>query len=295
MEPDRGGGLQRWVDFGTNIIAPATVLSALLFYYGYVSSRAQYQYFGIDVDVIGLSTQDYVMRSPQPLLVPLLVLTLLGAGLLVAHSAIRARIAAAEDAGALAGAARFALLLGAVALAAGVGLLLGYGFLGGWPYYGLATPLLIALGAALTDYAARTLRLLRPRAEPPSSVSGRKTAGVLLCGVVVASVFWATATVAQWSGRGLAQEQARRLDGLPAVILDTRDRLFLRSPGIEETSLPDPTDQGFHFRYRHLRLLIVGHDRMFLVPAAWSASDSTLVVPLGDSARVQFQFQNQPP
>ena len=50
-----------------------TLVSALLFYFGYVSARSQYEYFGIDVDTIGLSTQDYVMRSPQPLLVPLLV------------------------------------------------------------------------------------------------------------------------------------------------------------------------------------------------------------------------------
>jgi hypothetical protein len=40
----------------------------------------------------------------------------------------------------------------------------------------------------------------------------------------------------------------------------------------------------------HLRLLIVGHDRMFLVPDRWSASNSTLVVHLGDSIWIQFQF-----
>lgn len=47
----------------TTVIAPATMLSASLFYFGYVSSRAQHEYFGLDVDTIGLSTQDYVMRS----------------------------------------------------------------------------------------------------------------------------------------------------------------------------------------------------------------------------------------
>jgi hypothetical protein len=34
---------------------------------------------------------------------------------------------------------------------------------------------------------------------------------------------------------------------------------------------------------------------MFLVPDVWSASDSTLIVPLNGSVRVQFQFQNQLP
>src|SRR3954469_15545543 len=88
---------ERWVSFAAGIVAPASVLSALLFYFGYVSSRSQYEYFGVDVDTIGLSTQDYVMRSPQPLLVPLLVLTLVGAGLLVLHALIRSRIDCVPD------------------------------------------------------------------------------------------------------------------------------------------------------------------------------------------------------
>jgi hypothetical protein len=62
-----------------------------------------------------------------------------------------------------------------------------------------------------------------------------------------------------------------------------------------ETALPASEGQTFRYRYRNLRLLIQGKDRMFLVPDAWSASDSTLVVPLDDSVRVRFQFQNDPP
>src|SRR6476620_8009654 len=71
-----GGSRVSWdrvYSFAGNIVAPATALSALLFYFGYVSTRAQYLYFGLDVDTIGPSTQAFVMRSPQPLLVPLLV------------------------------------------------------------------------------------------------------------------------------------------------------------------------------------------------------------------------------
>jgi hypothetical protein len=82
------------------------------------------------------------------------------------------------------------------------------------------------------------------------------------------------------------------LDNLPSVILDTEQRLFLRDPGIEETLLPPSEGQTFHYRYRGLRLLIEGQDRMFLIPNEWSANDSTLVVPLDNSVRVQFQFQN---
>jgi hypothetical protein len=321
---------ERWISFGTRIVAPTTLLSTLLFYYGYVSSRSQYQYFGLDVDTIGLGTQDYIMRSPQPLLVPLLALILVGAGLLLLHSSIQSRIATSinpietasdehdqqRQAGRTRGVEHIRLvsrvwaIVGCVILGAGVAVLLMYSFLGDWPPYSLATPLLIATGATLTAYASRVLRLVRQPAERSSSAttdnaaasspaerstSQGRAVGVLLCVVIVASIFWATATVAQWSGRGIAQYEARNFNRLPSVILDTKERLFLRSPGIEETTLLMSEGQTFRYRYRHLRLLIVGHDRMFLVPDRWSASNSTLIVHLGDSVRVQFQFQNDPP
>ena len=123
-----------------------------------------------------------------------------------------------------------------------------------------------------------------------------RIASALIYVVIAASIFWATATIAQGSGRGLAKYAAQHLDDLPNVILDTKERLFLRDgPSVEETVLPQWEGQTFHYRYRGLRLLIEGQDRMFLVPDRWSASDATLIVPLDGSVRVQFQFQNQSP
>src|SRR5207248_10227749 len=92
------GRLERLVESGKAIIPPLTLLSALLFYFGYVSARSQYEYFGVDVDTIGLGTQDYIMRSPQPLLTPLLVFAAAGAGSVAAHAAVRRRIHAPASA-----------------------------------------------------------------------------------------------------------------------------------------------------------------------------------------------------
>jgi hypothetical protein len=309
------GRLPQWISSSATILAPASVLSGLLFYFGYVSSRSQYEYFGVDVDTIGLSTRDYVMRSPQPLLVPLLLLTLLGAGLVVMHTAVRRRIAAAVPAraGGLRHTARAVTIVGLVALAAGVILLFIHAATRALVVYNLVTPLLFTLGAGLVAYASRIRSLLGDkRGAAPDATAGsgghpipgppdhavnlqRRAATILIYVVIAASVFWATATVAQWSGRGQAQSAARHLDQLPRTILDTKERLYLRDPGVEETMLPPSQGQTFHYRYRRLRLLIVGHDRMFLVPEAWSASNSTLVVPLDGSVRVRFQFQNQRP
>ena len=289
---------ERYLSLGASVVAPITVISALLFYFGYVSSRAQYAYFGVDVDTIGLSTQDYVMRSPQPLLVPLLALVMIAVALVALHLAVSAWVARARPERARA-VTRRALYAGLVALAAGITLIILYPVLADWPYYNLVTPIVVAVGAGTVAYSWRLVnRLPHPDALPaaPGSPALRRMGQVLLCVLVAATLFWSTATIAQWSGRGLARHDARHLDRLPSVILDTKERLFMRDPGVEETALvPATPGQTYHFRYRHLRLLIEGKDRMFLVPDAWSASNSTLVVPLDDSVRVRFQFQNDPP
>ena len=323
--------LEQWVSTGATIVAPATVLGALLFYFGYVSSRSQYAYFGIDVDTIGLSTQDYIMRSPQPLLVPLLVLTLISVGFLTLNITIRRFITSvvshtSEDANMTDPGAnpaqrikrirqmlQWSRFLGLAMLTIGIVLLFIYTYVRDWPLYALVTPLLIAFGAALTAYASSLLKLQQhlqhqqatapledARRPTPANADDSKITrwaiNVLLYIVIAASIFWATATIAQWSGLGLAKYDAQHLDNLPSVILDTKERLFLRDGSvIEETVLPHWEGQTFHYRYRGLRLLIESQNRMFLVPDEWSASDSTLVVPLDDSVRVQFQFQNQPP
>jgi heme/copper-type cytochrome/quinol oxidase subunit 2 len=297
-DESKNSQFERYLSLGASVVAPITVISALLFYFGYVSSRAQYAYFGIDVDTIGLSTQDYVMRSPQPLLVPLLALVVIAVALVALHLAVtawRARVRP-ERARTV---TRRVLYAGLAILTAGITLIILYPVLADWPFYNLVTPIVVAVGAGTVAYSWRLVsRLPQPDAlpSPPESPALRRMGQVLLWVLVVATLFWSTATIAQWSGRGLARHDARHLDRLPSVILDTKERLFTRDPGVEETALvPATPGQTYNFRYRHLRLLIEGKDRMFLVPDTWSASDSTLVVPLDDSVRVRFQFQNDPP
>jgi hypothetical protein len=287
------------------VVAPLSVLTALLFYFGYASSRARYLYFGVDVDTIGLSTQDYVMRSPEPLLTPLLVLALLAVVVAVVHERVHRRVQAAltdaKDADPKVAAigrqrlqrgsrrARAVVVTGDALLLVGVLLLLAFPLWGDWAYYTLVTPLLMAAGTGLALYGRRIARSLEP-GQPPSGL-----VTVVLSVLLVVSVFWATATFAEWSGRGAAREVARHLDRLPAVILDTTERLALSSPGVHESALQPNEGQTFRYRYRDLRLLIQGEDRLFLVPETWDASNSTLVVPMDDSVRLQFRFVNDPP
>ena len=297
-DESKSSQFERYLSLGASVVAPITIISALLFYFGYVSSRAQYKYFGVDVDTIGLSTQDYVMRSPQPLLVPLLVLVMIAVALVALHLWVTAWLGRARPERARIVTHR-ALYIGLVILAAGITLIILYSVLADWPYYNLVTPIIVAVGAGVVAYSWRLVSRLPPQPDalpsPAGSPALRRMGLVLLCVLVAATLFWSTATIAQWSGRGLARQDARHLDDLPRVILDTKERLYISDPFIKETALPASEGQTFRYRYRNLRLLIQGKDRMFLVPDAWSASDSTLVVPLDDSVRVRFQFQNDPP
>ena len=287
--PSRVEAFHRWWSLGSTVIAPATLLSTLLFYFGYVSSRAQYRYFGLDVDTIGLSTQDYVMRSPQALLVPLLALSLGGAGLLLVHLAVRRHPPPRSAVRGLLAVSVLAVLGGAVLIGA-------YAQVGDWAAYPLVTPLLLAAGSGGLLYAVRLPGA--PAFLGQTDADGRALRRGVLALVLVAIVgclFWATATVAEWSGLGNGMRTARHLDRLPPVVLDTRERLFLTDGIVEETALPGEEGDRFRYRYRRLSLLIQGDDRLFLVPDTWSPSASTIVVPLDDSVRVRFRFVNRSP
>lgn len=277
------------------VVAPATLVSALLFYFGYVSSRAQFDYFGVDVDTIGLGTKDYVMRSPQPLLVPVLALALLGAALLAVHTRLRRR--AGEPA--FRGRMRRSIGLGLVLAGIAVVLLFCYPLLSRWAYYPLVTPLLLAVGGALIAYGLGSLRFLahqRPAGDQEATPPPRLGLILLVWAATGACLFWATATIAQWSGLGLAKSQAQHLGDLPSVVVDTKEPLYLPAQSqVHELALPGPADRTYRYRYWGLRLLIVGNHRMFLVPDVWDAHDTTLVMPMDDSTRVQFQFRNLAP
>lgn len=297
-QPDGPRGLSRLLGLVTQIAAPVTLVGALLFYFGYVFARAQYEYFGLDVDTIGLTPRDFVMRSPQALLVPMLVLTVVVvAGLtLLARVDRRVRAARRDAAGAerVARVARRWASAGAGVLLVGLVLVGAYAWWGAWEYLTLVAALTVGVGAAITASGLRYVT-----AHVPGTVAG-------LWVLVLATALWSVAITAEWSGRGFAQEQARHLDTLPAVILDSPEDLHLRNTVAPPEDLcwttgdaPDPACAARveepRYRYRGLRLLVQGPTAMFLVPSDWSPHATTLLVPRDTTARLQFQFVNVAP
>src|SRR5690348_3289131 len=73
------------------VVAPATLVTALAYYFGYRRERAFAGYFGIDPSVLGFSTSDYVLRSVDALFAPLVVVVLVAFGVLALHVVLRSR------------------------------------------------------------------------------------------------------------------------------------------------------------------------------------------------------------
>jgi hypothetical protein len=284
-----GLGFEKWMGFLSSFVAPLTLVTALLFYFGYVSTREFFRYFGVDVDIIGLSSQEFVMRSPGALFIPVMVLTLLAVLVILGHRALRKWLVKQEP-------ATQRRVIGIVAwtgiafVLAGLALAFVVPFLPGWTYGQLLTPLFLAIGAGLAAYAASTVRAL-------NSASGGRSVVVLLVLVMIAGTFWSTATIAQWWGLGQARSLAADLSTLPAVVLDTRERLYPGNDDItvrqlgDEASTEEPAEgePTYGFRYFGLRLLAQGGGRLYLVPDAWSPDASTVVVEY-DDVRVRFRF-----
>jgi hypothetical protein len=282
------GRSERWLKLAANVLAPTTVLTALLIYFGYVSTTGEYGYFGITLGSLELSAQDLALRSIAALYVPLggtmLVLLLLS----WAHTAVSGLLERRAHLRSLAWSAGLLVLLGAAATVRGV---VGVVVPEVSRTEAIATsPIALGVGVAALAYGRHVLLRVRGGETGAGTAPARHRTTVLLTGAVVTlSLFWTTSSFAGAYGRGQAVVLAGRLTlDLPGVVLDTTERLYAAYPGLEETRLPDAPDQRFHYRYRGLRLLIEAKGRMYLLPEGWRVADgAALVVPVGDGVRVE--------
>jgi hypothetical protein len=265
-------------------LAPTTVLTGLLLYFGFAYTDALYEYFGIDVATMGFSTQDYLLRSAGALYIPV------GAGLLAALAGILGYYWAAGAGASRAGLGRHLGRAGLVLVVCGLGLFT-LGMLGGfqvWPAGALDTPLLLGGGLLLVLYG----RLFRLKARGQDYPVAREAGALAVAAaLVVLSAFWAANVYAQNHGRSDAAYLAANLDLRPEVVVDTTERLYVQQSGVTETELPDDREgQHLRYRYEHLRLLAQSGARMFVVPMGWRTNGGVvLVLSAGPDVRVAFR------
>ncbi|WP_329102871.1 hypothetical protein OG792_25120 [Micromonospora sp. NBC_01699] len=308
---ERVGGITERVVLVANFVAPVTVLTSLLLYFGYAGTRARMQYFGVYLDLANLSNLDLALYGLEVLFFPAAMIFMalfLGAA---AHGVITWLLSAPE---------RDTLSLSIAALMATVGVLgVGRALVGllsanvSRAEFPGTTPLTMAFGPALVAYGAwigwrvsrrqpagrpsRILRLL----DWFGGVPARQIRRVALTGVgglLVAGLFWAANNFAWAYGAGRAYDDALNLPDRPQVWVDTRERLIDPPPGVTETLLPGapaspaavdiPDRPAFQYRYGGLRLLLEADGRLYLVPGEWTEQGRTIVLPHDTDVRLQL-------
>jgi hypothetical protein len=272
------------------VLGPLTIVTALLYYYGYVTTYAQYAYFGVNVDLLGYSSADFVLRSGASLFAPLLgLLALAGLGYWAHVSLAGWDLQATHP--------RRARAVFWVAIAAGAALLaraaLGIvdGNISAREVIG-TTPAALGLGTLLALYSFR-FRPARPPAPgpAPTSVAFSTVAWVIGWCFVIASLFWLVNSFASAYGRGLGQDVQKGLTSQPEVILHTRSRLIVEAeglapPGVLCESAIDSRD--YPYRYVNLRLLAASPDSYFLVPVTWTQNRGIVIIVKKTDASLQL-------
>lgn len=282
------------------VVAPATVLTGLMYYFGWLYARTFTLGVGIDPDVLDYSTEDYLLRSVDLLFVPLAVLCVLLLALRWLHVQITARVSASARAERL---SRLVLVLAVVGVLltipataavfrpAGVeiaGFHVGHAqWVPRW-----ALPVGFVLGVALVDYAVQ-LRQRLGATSAPAAPTAWTTASqrAAIGGLMLLGLFWAVTVYAQDVGQmrvsALRQDPAA-WQAFPAVVVYSAQDLVLDAPGVAVGRCP-AAESAYRFRYTGLRLFAYANDRYFLLPATWPETGGpATVISDGDELRVEF-------
>ena len=276
----------KWIGVAAAVIAPTTLITGLCYYFGYVATRQTYAYFDIDTTLLGFSSNEYVVRSVSVLYTPftgLVVAACVGMWLhqAVKHAVIVGRMSPVRR-------------IGLVCLTVG-GTLLGFALFGiatpGIYGYrvGILIPLALGVGAVLFTcgwWMSSVARTGFPRHSVGLPERAGQLGSVLL---ITVSLFWLANILAARLGVYQAENVVSGLDDRPHVVLDVTERLYIPIGALAEIALPQESGQTYRYRYEQLRLLTIGTDRWFLIPATWTKDAGfILVVPMDGSARVRI-------
>lgn len=280
-----------------SVAAPTTLVTALLYYFGWVRTSRQAILLGLDDSLFGYSTQDYVLNSVSSMYWPLSI------GLAACLAGAFVHLKVIDWAGAAAGADQpsspdqrpILTRLTAVLTATGVAALaigMGGAFLGtrSRVLY-VAAPLGVTLGIVVISYALHLRhRFLRPEpAAGDASPEIRSLRLFISSSVIVLlflTLFWTVSRYAAVKGVDLAAEVVRQLPSRPFVTVYSAKRLHLQPPVVETQLRPE--DSAYRFAYTGLKLLFRSEHRFFLRPSDPSASDVNIVIAESPDLRLEF-------
>ncbi|MGH3785544.1 MAG: hypothetical protein ACRDRG_03105 [Pseudonocardiaceae bacterium] len=274
-----------------SVVAPTTLLTALLFYFGLMFSIGYFRYFGVNWTVLNLPVQDYLILSASSSIVPLIYVT---GAMLLALWLYQLPLETMP-----AGARRIMLrvLIPSVAI---VGLALtGMAMVDVWyPVFPPVLPLesrglSFSIGVLLLTYAARLRRVLTAQRRP-ARVLRRVPAGMIVAKwgavfiLVSVGLFWAAVSYAINVGESAAQGLEVDLLCEANVVIHSEKSLSLQAPGVREVT-DQVADAAYRFRYEGLKLVPQSGSHYLFLPATWTHAEGVaILLPRSEALRLEF-------
>jgi hypothetical protein len=284
-------------------VANVAVVTALLVYFGWRRAETQAAQLGIDESVLGMTTQEYMLRSVNPVISMLVGVAAVGlviAGIDAAfgrsidhHPWLRDRW-------------RTGLLVGAGVLLA-VPLVVRFGLVHvslRWAF--VLWPASIGVAAVGIWYVLLALARLAvpdplegpdhgagpPRAGEGGALPSARSVASYFLGVVAAiALFWTASNYAIAVGNDLADGYRPTMN--PAVVVYSEQALGLDRDGVVEervAGIAPADEQRYRFRYSGMRLLEHTGGTYFLVPESWRPGQGTVIMLADDDDRVRFEI-----
>ena len=267
--------------FGS-LLAPTTVLTGLLFFFGTRHATFFCDWFGVHHSVLGLTAPDYLIRSADGMFVPLTVLAATGLAALWGYRFLRSALAPRSWRVLVKRAVPVLVALGVVLLLLGI--------------TGLAVPSLLYALPGLPGLCVALGVVLFPLAERlHTSLHGKHAAGVLpviqwTFTFVLASIglFWAVNDYSAAVGEARGYEYETKLSTLPETVVFSTKDIGVQGPGVTATACT-AADSAYRFRYDGLVLVLQSAGQSFLLPKEWNQRDGmALVLPRSNDVRLEF-------
>lgn len=265
------------------LLGNVTVLTSLLYFFGWRQTATQDADLRLNQDIFGLGTQDYLLRSVGSVIRLLAVLGVVGLLFAYLDHALRWAVARYGPHDRVVVIAVRVLDFGWLVVPLAVYLLRLLRPDSADLY--IAYPLALGAGVLLIVYRAQVRRRLGLRTDPTEGRLPIERGAVAL--LLVVAVFWATSNYADVEGNRLAA--SFRASDLVAVTVFSPQRLDLSGAQEQSIGTATPGSALYNYRYTGLRLMAHSGGHYFLVPSDWTPTRGALVV-LSDSDPVRLEF-----
>jgi hypothetical protein len=280
------------------VVAPGSLIVGLLYYFGSTYTDAYYGYFGVPSGDLQMSLQEYLVRSPDAIFLPLWVLLWCALALLFIHRLIERRLRRPDSRLTPRGVVAILLVVAAVLLALGFLVYLQPAWWTREVLDRLATswqrdlliPLTVSAGALLGLLALRVYRDHVTRQSPRRGHEDRVLSvgsGAVLVGMLTLSLFFATSRYAYEAARSnAAQDAAAHFPSSTKLLIYSRIPIPNDAVGIERQDLG--SSEPFRYRYLGFRQLAKSGSHYYLVSyLSRGPEDLAVVLPDDDSIRVE--------